>query len=118
VKLDGSDESRLERIKRAGDEVMWPELPAAYLFDLLFEVGPFMNTGMGTLPLTWLEINAWKDAIGFDLQPWEARILKSSSAEYVAQMNLASKPNCPPPGKVVDKDPEQVAKHIKNTLRG
>jgi hypothetical protein len=115
---DKSDESRLEQILKSGKQVIWPELRLTYLFEALLDVGGYMPNGMGNTPLTWQEINAWNTAIGFDLQPWEARILKSSSTEYVSQMILASKANCPPPGVVVENDPVKMAKHIKDTLRG
>jgi hypothetical protein len=73
---------------------------------------------MGQSPIGWQEIQAYKDVIGFDIRPWEARILRTASIEYLTQMRVAVKANCPPPDTVVENDPVKMAKHIKSTLRG
>lgn len=101
-----------------GRQVIWPPLRLAYLFQVFIEVGPILNTEMGRTPIGWREIEAYQAIIGFDFRPWEAKILRAASTEYLAQMQSATKADCPPPGVVVNNDPETMAKHIKNTLRG
>jgi hypothetical protein len=72
---------------------------------------------MGAAPIGWQDLIAWQSQTGIALQPWEARIIRQASREYVSQMAEAMKPECPPPGKVIEKDPLKLAKHIKNILR-
>lgn len=118
VKPDKRETTRLEDIRKAGKEPLWPDLQLRYLFDLLLEVGPITSTEMGASVISWQEVGAYCNVIGFDIRPWEAKILRTASSEYLTQMRIASKENCPPPGTVVDNDPYKMAKHIKSTLRG
>jgi hypothetical protein len=115
---DKSDITRLEQIKRSGRNVKWPEHELHYLFDLLLEIGPIVSNDMGSSPLTWQDIQSYQSVIGFDIRPWEAKILRTASIEYLTQMRVAVKANCPPPDIVVNQDPVKMAKHVKSTLRG
>ena len=118
VKPDKRESSRLEDIRKAGKEPLWPDLRLRYLFDVLMEVGPIVSNEMGASVISWQELRAYQAIIGFDFQPWEAKMLRTASAEYLTQMRVATKADCPPPGTVVENDPEKMAKHIKSTLRG
>jgi len=89
-----------------------------YLVEYLWEAGASLSTGMGSVPLTWQELKAWQEQTGIELQPWELRIIRKASQEYVVQAQEAHKPDCPPPGKIVEQDQLKVAKHIKQVLRG
>lgn len=95
-----------------------PEVKAYYLFEFLIELGVFQETGMAASPLSWQEILAWQAQIGVSLQAWEVKAIKLLSREYVAQMDLAKKANYPMPYGLVKHDKIEVAKHIKNILRG
>lgn len=112
-----AEESRIEQFERAGRDIIWPDLSCPYLFDLLLNMGAYTNLGMGHVPLSWQEIDSWQKQNGIELKPWELSIIRRSSAAYVQQLQLATKPDCPPPGKVVEQDPAQLAKHIKGILR-
>lgn len=95
-----------------------PEPKAFYLFEFLLDVGVFQETGMAVSALSWQEIIAWQAQIGVSLQAWEVRAIRHLSREYVAQMDKAKKPEYPMPYGLVKHDKIEVAKHIKNILRG
>jgi hypothetical protein len=82
------------------------------------EIGPCLNSGMGTYPLTWQEIEAWQKQRDIELSAWEARTIKTASTIYAHQTSISTKPDCPPPNKAIEQDPEKVAKHIKSLFRG
>lgn len=68
-----------------------------YLIDYLYEFGPSMPAGMGSGPVTFAEMEAWERKAGVELAPWEARLLRRLSGDYLAESHRATKPNCPPP---------------------
>jgi hypothetical protein len=76
-----------------------------------------MQGGMGLIPLTWQEISAWQESSGISLATWEANAIRRASKEYARQVSISDKPDCPPPGKVIEQDPEKAAKHIRSILR-
>jgi hypothetical protein len=114
---DKVESSRLEQYEADGTEIKWPEVTLQYLIDYFFECGACLSTGMGNVPITWQELKAWQDQTGIELQPWEARILKQASRAYVTQAQESTKPNCPPPGRVVEADPLKQAQKIKSIFR-
>ena len=83
------------------DEFYVPELPsvdgADYLVAYLWDMGPTMVAGMGLGPLTHEEIRAWQSNTGVRLQPWEARLLRQLSMDYIVGMRDAEKADCPQP---------------------
>ena len=83
------------------DEGYVPELPpvdgAAYLVAYLWDIGPTMVAGMGLGPLTHEEIRAWQSNTGVWLQPWETRILRQLSMDYIVEMRDAEKAGHPAP---------------------
>ena len=88
---------RGEKMNAAGMDPGMPPLDAPYLLGYFWEVGPTMPGGMGEVPLTFHEIQAWQEQIGIDLQPWEARIIRRLSCEYLNQSNKATKLHCEAP---------------------
>jgi len=52
---------------------------------------------MGEGPVSWIEINAWCERTGIELDPWEARTIRALSTAYVAQAHKSRKPDCPSP---------------------
>jgi hypothetical protein len=112
-----SEESRIEQYEAAGKEIIWPDLSCPYLFDLLMSMGAYTNLGMGHVPLSWQEMESWQEQNGIELKPWELGIIRRSSAAYVQQLQVSTKPDCPPPGKVVEQDQKELAKRIKGILR-
>lgn len=112
------EESRLDTLQDEGKAIHLPDVTAMYLINYLFEAGPCSYTEMGMAPLSWQELESWQKQSGLELRQWELIALKSASKEYVTQSHISVKPNCPPPGKILEQEPHKVASHIKNVLRG
>lgn len=112
-----AEKSRIESFQEAGTEIRWPELSCQYLFDLLMSAGAYTNFGIGNVPLTWSDLEAWQRQQGLSLKPWELSIIRRASATYVQEMQTAVKPDAPPPGRVVEQDPNKTAQRIKSILR-
>lgn len=90
--------SRRDALKAKGADIEMPPIEwGQYLIDWLFEIGPVMPTGMGSAPLTGVEIKAWQKLLGVKFQPIEARLLRRLSSEYAAASQAATKRDCPPP---------------------
>lgn len=86
--------SRLaSRSKKAGPPPM-PPLPdgGRYLLDYLLEVGPATGTGMGAVPVSYQELQAWQEQTGLALWPWEVQTLRRLSREYVSETHAAASP--------------------------
>lgn len=95
---DSAELSRRERIERDGGEIETPPFDQGeYLIGYLYEVGPTVAAGMGAGPVTFTEISAWQAARGFELQPWEARLLRRLSIDYLAESHRATKRDSAPP---------------------
>lgn len=101
-----------------------PDLPPAtapWVVEKLMEVGPVVSAGMGPGPITWRDIAAWQEVTGFPLDPWEARLLRTLSIDYLTMMNEARKLDCPAPwvplrqGSV---DRDAVERKIRGALQG
>ena len=98
ARADASKLSRRERIERDGGEIEMPPFDEGeYLIGYLYELGPTVAAGMGAGPVTFAEMAAWQAARGFELEPWEARMLRRLSVDYLAESHRATKPDCPPP---------------------
>lgn len=90
--------SRRERIERDGGEIEMPPFDEGeYLIAYLYELGPTVAAGMGAGPVTFTEMAAWQAARGFDLAPWEARLLRRLSVDYLAESHRATQRDCRPP---------------------
>lgn len=98
--------SRLEALRQAHGKDYQPPLPplegGEYLLGYLFEIGPALAGGLGPAPLTHGELRAWQDNTGIALMPWEARLLRRLSLEYVAASQAATERNAPPPWRPDD----------------
>jgi hypothetical protein len=90
---------------------------AAYLVNFFRELGSCLQTGMGLIPLTWQEIESWQRQNGLELKAWEVKALKLASSAHVSQVAISANPNCPPPNKAVEIEPEKLDKKIKSILR-
>ncbi|MGK5049605.1 hypothetical protein ACQ4WP_27470 [Janthinobacterium sp. GB4P2] len=90
--------SRRERIEKDGREIEMPPLECGeHLIGYLYEFGPTMAAGMGAGPVTFVEMEAWQRARGINLHPWEARLLRRLSCDYLAESHKATKWDCPAP---------------------
>jgi hypothetical protein len=103
----------------AGGEPDLPYIDPALelLVEYLFEAGPVSAVGMGPVTLTWVDLEAWQRATGVSLHPWQARLLRQLSSEYLAESSIADAHDAPPPW---DREPDRakVANHIKRLFRG
>jgi len=92
-----------------------PELQ--FLIGYLFDAGPTSAGASSGVPLTWSDIRAWERGTGITLPPWQARLLRRLSADYLSESLTADAHDAPPPW-VREADREKIAKHIKRVLRG
>lgn len=98
--------SRLEQMTRQGIRPAMPPNPAPQFVAWFIEMGIVENGGMGPVPLSWTAIAAWQRVTGVTLQPWEARLIRKLSIEYIDQKSRAESESCPAPwrGKVTDRE--------------
>lgn len=104
ARADAAKLSRRERIECDGGEIEMPPFDEGeYLIGYLYELGPTVAAGMGAGPVTFAEMAAWQATRGFELEPWEARLLRRLSVDYLAESHRATQRDCPPPwgGSVV-----------------
>lgn len=106
---------RIKQFEEEGIEPQMPECDAAHLAAYLFDAGPMMAGGMGEVPLSSGELQAWQEQSGIELRPWEFRLLRRLSREYLAECHRAEKPDCPAPymPEVFQPDRASVAKRMK-----
>lgn len=84
-------------MKAQGIEPQMPPNPAPHLISRLTEIGLTESTGMGPSPLSWREIEAWQRSTHVRLAPWEARLMRQLSLEYIGESRRAESENCPAP---------------------
>ena len=93
-------ESTVEALR----ETYMPEMPpleeGGYLVGYLLEIGPVQASGMGQGPISHESILAWQALTGIELEPWESRLLRRLSSEYLSESNRAQKLGCEPPWKI------------------
>lgn len=97
-KSKAPNKSRIETLNRDG--IASPEMPpcaAMHIADWLFEVGPTISTGGGSVPLSHTEIEAWQHNTGITLDTWQARMLKRLSYEYLNELHAAADTDRPAP---------------------
>lgn len=99
-----------------------PALDPALLFivEILFDAGPVSASSMGASPLSWQEIQAWQRCAGVSLHPWQSRLIRKLSSEYLAESQTADAHDAPPPwARETQADQRAaIAKHIRNVIRG
>jgi hypothetical protein len=116
------EEPTLTRAEIMAKKGVVPDLPylsgGHYLIDYLMEAGPISAAGMGPVVLTWPELNAWVERTGVDLQPWESRMVRRLSADYLTQSRKSEKLDCPSPAfkPLTDEAREVLAKQLESAL--
>lgn len=111
------EQTRYDKYIADGTPVDLPEIRCSYLFDYLMRIGAVSHNGMGTVSLSWQELNAWKQATGTPLDVWELSVIHKAADAYATQLAKSYKPDCPMPERIVQHDRDKLAKHIKNVLR-
>ena len=89
--------SRRDQMKRDSINPEMPPSPAPHIIDRLIEIGLSEPAGMGAAPLSWQTIAAWQHDTCVRLAPWEARLLRRLSNDYLAESRRAEDETCPPP---------------------
>lgn len=105
----------------SGAEPPLPPISDGYhLIEHLMEVGPVASNGMGIVPVSYSELQAWRSGCGHHLDAWEFRLLRDLSAAYCSELQDAESPTAPPPWapELAPDDRVAVAKRIKGVLRG
>lgn len=74
-----------------------PPNPAPHIINRLIEIGLTEAAGMGSGPISWQSISAWQGLTGILLPPWEARLMRTLSLEYLMMGRKAEDENCPAP---------------------
>ncbi|MFA7278908.1 MAG: hypothetical protein WC100_02325 [Sterolibacterium sp.] len=112
---DDVPESTVEALR----ETYMPEMPpleeGSYLVGYLLELGPVHASGMGQGPISHESILAWQALTGIELEPWEARLLRRLSCDYLSESHRAQKLGCEPPWKIEGVKREQTA--LQQSLR-
>lgn len=52
---------------------------------------------MGESPLSYQDLRAWEQISGVELMPWEAKLLRSLSTDYLIERQRAEELNRPAP---------------------
>lgn len=107
-------------MKAAKIEPPMPPNPAPYLTNWLFEIGPTMAVGMGEDRLSLRCIADELGAIGVKPLPWEIRLLRRLSGDFLTSRELAKRPDCPPPyGKIEEiMDRGNVSRKLRMMVAG
>lgn len=91
--------SRVAALKADKIDPQMPPNPAPHFIDWLVEIGLTESTGMGNVPLSWASIHWWQVVTSITLSPWEARLIRKLSVEYLAESRRAEEAGCPAPWK-------------------
>jgi len=84
-------------MKEAGTEPHFPYNPLPRFIDRLMEIGPVEPAGMDRGPITWQSIVAWQTATRTKLRPWEMRMLRRLSCDYLTESRAAEEMHRPAP---------------------
>lgn len=78
-----------------------------YILEYLFEIGPTMADG----PLTFSEIESWMRTTEIHLSPFEVRLIRRLSREYLGESFAATKRDREPPyvGNAAERDANRKA---------
>lgn len=65
-----------------------------YIVQAFIALGLCVSGGMGVVPLSWVEIDAFLRRSSYELQDYEAEIVFNMSRAYVSWLNKGSDINC------------------------
>lgn len=81
-------------LRAANDDQPSLKLPdvedGAYIIAMLHEAGLVSSSGMGVIPLSWQEIDAWMRVTDSTPQLWERLLIRELSETYVGEFNQGS----------------------------
>lgn len=78
-------------------ELSLPKCLAEYLVLFFYELGICEQGINGITPLSWTEIESWKNSTRRDLSPWEIGVLRDMSRAYVNEYHAGTDKNRPQP---------------------
>lgn len=88
---------RAEKLQREDENSPYLEMPdvgnAAYIIQLLFDVGISVQSGMGLAPINWTELRSWTQVTRVNLSPWEAETIILLSRHFVMKHSEFDKKN-------------------------
>ncbi len=107
-------------LRAANDDQPSLKLPdvgdGAYIVAMLHEAGLVSSSGMGVLPLSWQEIEAWLRVTQTDAQLWERLLVRELSESYVGEFNRASEKGCASPWSPPVEEVEAVRVDVADRL--
>jgi len=102
-----------------GIEPIFPPNPAPHLIRYLMEMGPVEPGGMDAAPVSWTTMRHWQEQTGIELPPWQARLIRRLSADYLDQSRKAREPDCPAPwGQRTEEERHAISAKIKDLFGG
>lgn len=112
----GTGISRYDQAKKDKIVPAMPPNPAPHIVARLLEIGITQPTGMGPAPLSWGEIAAWQRLTRIALAPWESRLMRQLSIDYIGELSRAESENCPPPWRTEVSEREKELELIRLQL--
>lgn len=109
--------SRMQVLRDKGEQPLMPHNPAEHLTDWLLDAGPTVHGAMGEVPIGYRDLLAWQEITGIELEPWEARLMRSLSEAYAAERSRARKRDCMAPYSGIDREPETVRDKVSRQVR-
>jgi len=112
--------SRLRAMKDGGIVPALPPCSTPWIVEQLVEIGPVVAAGMGRAPIGWTDIAAWSAMTRTILPPWQARLLRRLSSDWLAESQAAEKPDAPPPWTEPDPDADRrtaISAKVGNAFR-
>ena len=98
-----------------------PEVDAGiHIFEHLIDAGIFTDGISGPISLTHIELFAWQANNGVYLQPWEVKLIRALSQDYISSSRAAKEASCPPPWlpEPTEEERAAVVPKIRDVLRG
>lgn len=97
-----------------------PPCDGLFLVEYLMEIGPIVPAGMGAGSVSWRDIAAWQDCTGILLEPWQAKLIRQLSSDYLNMSREAEKPECPAPwlsDEEIEANRDAVGRKVSNAFK-
>jgi hypothetical protein len=116
--INKSDKAHKSRISKLEDDHPAKQLPESDLYlTLCFGLlGYCLSNGMGTSPISWVELKAFSDQSGYHLNGWQSEQIIQMSRDYCSMSVKASEQSCPAPYRegVTDEESKQLMRDRVN----
>lgn len=98
-KLHEKDKEPKVRLKTLSEDSPARVLPEAndFITSCFEMLGLCLNGSMGSIPLTWSEVNAFCNSSGYKLNGWESEQLIKMSRDYCYMLSKGKSVDCPAP---------------------